>query len=141
MLPICMVCLPNYLIIHQHVYVLMSRNPSGMECREACFSPSYSPVSMKIQASSIIFSIYLFISSVSVCLRSYALGYPILEAVPFFFSFRRQCPDLFSNSSGYHSLCKIQRDEPNRSKSVIQEQEGNIEILPTSRGSAPLSEE
>lgn len=32
-------CLPNYLIIHQHLYVLMSRNPFYMEYGEACLIP------------------------------------------------------------------------------------------------------
>lgn len=141
MLPICMVCLPNYLIIHQHLYVLMSRNPFYMECRKACFIPSYSLINMKMEASSIISSIYFFHKFTSVHFSKnlcFQLSYIGSGSV---FSFRRQHPDLFHNFLGYHLLCKIWQDGPNRSKSVIQEQERNMKVFLTDTESALLSEE
>lgn len=55
-----MVCLPNYLIIHQHLYVLMSRNSFYTWNADACSIPSYSLTNMKVEPSSIISPIYFF---------------------------------------------------------------------------------
>lgn len=78
MLPICMVCLPNYLIIHQHFYVLMSRNLFYLECSVACFLSSLSLINVKMEASiaSSPPSSSLTKLSVLIFLNSYTLYYP-----------------------------------------------------------------